>query len=205
MSAPHPWREAEDHLAASDPVIRQLIGRYGPCRLEPNNDFFGILCNSIISQQLATKAAAAIHARFIAYYDNNLTPARVAESAFEDLRGLGLSNQKATYIQDLASKVLAGEVTPERFPAMPDEDIIKQLVTVKGIGVWTAQMFLIFALNRPDVLPTDDFGVRKAIMVLYQLNAMPGKAVMEPIAKPWQPWRSVASWYLWRSLDNKPM
>lgn len=205
MSVLHPWREAEDHLAAADPIIRDLIVRYGPCRLEPDSDFFGILCNSIISQQLATKAAAAIHARFTAYFENSPTPSKVAEAPFEELRGLGLSNQKATYLQDLATKVSSGQITPELFPSMPDEEIIKQLVTVKGIGIWTAQMFLIFALNRPDVFPTDDFGVRKAMMVLYQLDAMPGKTVMEPIAKPWQPWRSVASWYLWRSLENKPM
>lgn len=205
MSALHPWREAGDHLAACDPIIHKLIDRYAPCRLEPNNDFFGILCNSIISQQLATKAAAAIHARFTAHFNDTPTPDRVAGTPFEELRGLGLSNQKATYLQDLAIKVSSGEITLERFPAMPDEEIIKQLVAVKGIGVWTAQMFLIFALNRPDVFPTDDFGVRKAMMVLYQLESMPSKPVMEPIAKPWQPWRSVASWYLWRSLENKQM
>ncbi|HMM20958.1 MAG TPA: DNA-3-methyladenine glycosylase 2 family protein [Selenomonadales bacterium] len=203
MLASHPWNEAEKHLISSDPVMSQLIDRYGPCRLEPNDGFFAILCNSIVSQQLATKAAAAIYARFAAYYAGDVSPARVAESPAEDLRALGLSNQKVAYVRDLAAKTLAGDLTPERFPAMPDEDIVKQLVTVKGIGVWTAQMFLIFALNRPDVLPTDDFGVRKAFMTLYRLDAMPGKEVMETIARPWRPWRSIASWYLWRSLENK--
>jgi len=198
----NPWQEAETHLSSSDEFMSNLIARYGPCTLQPRSDYFTQLCKSIVSQQLATKAAAAIFGRFAVHFDHVPTAGEVAAAPREKLRELGLSHQKITYMYDLAAKVLDGNITLAHFAALPDEEVINQLVTVKGIGVWTAQMFLIFALNRPDVLPTDDFGVRKAIMLGYCLEAMPGKTQMEMIAAPWQPWRSIASWYLWRSLEN---
>jgi DNA-3-methyladenine glycosylase II len=198
----NPWQEAETLLDASDEFMAGLVARYGPCTLQPRGDYFTQLCKSIVSQQLATKAAAAIFNRFAVHFGQVPTAGEVAATPREKLRELGLSQQKITYMYDLAAKVLDGHITLAHFAALPDEEVIKQLVTVKGIGVWTAQMFLIFALNRPDVLPTDDFGVRKAIMLGYCLEAMPGKTEMEMIARPWQPWRSIASWYLWRSLEN---
>lgn len=197
------WQQAEHHLAAVDPVQSELVKKYGPCRLTPQTDYFAVLCESIISQQLAVKAADAIHGRFTAYYGDLPAPAAVLATPAEDLRALGLSGKKAEYILDLAAKVAGGAITPSRFPAMADDDIIAQLVSVKGVGVWTAHMFLIFALNRPDVLPVGDFGVRKAMMQCYGLEGMPEKAEMETVAAPWRPWRSIASWYLWRSLENK--
>lgn len=196
------WQEAEDHLGAADEFMAALIARYGPCSLQPRGDYFTQLCKSIVSQQLATKAAAAIFNRFSVHFGHVPTAEEVAAAPREKLRELGLSQQKITYMYDLAAKVVDGHIALARFEDLPDEEVINQLVTVKGIGVWTAQMFLIFALNRPDVLPTDDFGVRKAIMLGYCLEAMPGKPQMEMIAEPWRPWRSIASWYLWRSLEN---
>lgn len=198
----HPWQEAEAHLSAADEFIGSLIARYGPCTLKTRDDYFTQLCKSIVSQQLATKAAAAIFERFAVHYGHVPTAEEVAATPREKLRELGLSQQKITYMYDLAAKVLDGHISLASFTSLPDEEVISQLVTVKGIGVWTAQMFLIFALNRPDVLPTDDFGVRKAMMLGYCLEAMPKKQEMEMLAKPWRPWRSIASWYLWRSLEN---
>lgn len=200
----HLWQQAESHLTASDTVIAALIDKYGPCTIAPCSDYFAVLCKSIVSQQLATKAAAAIFGRFTAYYGGIPTPEDVSDTTADKLRELGLSGQKITYIHDLAEKIRDGHIIPDNFPELPDAEIIRQLVSVKGIGVWTAQMFLIFALNRPDILPTDDFGVRKAIMLRYSLDAMPHKAEMETVALPWRPWRSIASWYLWRSLENAP-
>lgn len=201
--APRLWQKAEQHLAAVDPVQKTLVEKYGPCHLQPKEDYFATLCSSIVSQQLATKAAAAIFARFSTFYDYHPSPPAVARTAPEKLRELGLSSQKISYMLDLADKVVGGSIKLDQFPALPDEEIVRELTAVKGIGVWTAQMFLIFALNRPDVLPVDDFGVRKAMMNCYDLAGMPAKAEMERIAAPWRPWRSIASWYLWRSLENK--
>jgi len=198
----NPWQESEAHLRAADEFRAALITRYGPCSLEPRGDYFTQLCKSVVSQQLSTKSAAAIFGRFSVQFGHVPTAGEVAATPRETLRDLGLSQQKISYMYDLAAKVLDGNITLAHFAALPDAEVINQLVTVKGIGVWTAQMFLIFALNRPDVLPTDDFGIRKAIMLGYCLEAMPGKQEMEMIAAPWRPWRSIASWYLWRSLDN---
>ncbi|MDT8900778.1 DNA-3-methyladenine glycosylase family protein [Anaeroselena agilis] len=204
MTTKHsPWHEAETHLAARDPVLAAIISSYGPCALRPKKDYFAVLCESIVSQQLAVKAADAIHDRFTAYYGGEPTPDKLAATPPEKLRELGLSGRKAEYMLDLADRFRRDAITPAAFAAMPDGEIIDQLISVKGIGVWTAHMFLIFALNRPDVLPVGDYGVRKAFMLSYALDALPGAKLMENIAAPWRPWRSIASWYLWRSLENK--
>ncbi|MDR3561077.1 MAG: DNA-3-methyladenine glycosylase [Negativicutes bacterium] len=202
MTTQNTWYQAENHLAGTDEFMAALVARYGPCPLQPRADYFTQLCKSIVSQQLSTKSAAAIFGRFSSLFGHTPTAAEVAATPRETLREQGLSQQKITYLYDLAAKVADGTISLEHFAALPDEEVITQLVQVKGVGVWTAQMFLIFALNRPDVLPTDDFGVRKAIMQGYCLEAMPGKLEMELIAEPWRPWRSIASWYLWRSLEN---
>lgn len=196
------WKTAENHLLGTDTFMAGLISTWGHCTLRPRTDYFTQLCRSIIGQQLATKAAEAIYGRFAAYYESEPTPALIADTPPQTLRELGLSGQKITYISDLAAHVLDRRLDLENLEALTDQQVIEQLVAVKGIGVWTAQMFLIFALNRPDILPTDDFGVRKAIMRGYGLAAMPKKTEMETIAHCWHPWRSVASWYLWRSLEN---
>jgi DNA-3-methyladenine glycosylase II len=198
----NPWLQAESQLRECDPVIRVLIDKYGPCRIRPQSDYFASLCKSIVSQQLATKAAAAIFGRFSEYFEGKFTPQKIAATPPAVFRELGLSGQKTAYITDLAAKFLDGHLTPADFAAMDEDAIVSQLVSVKGIGVWTAQMFLIFALNRPDILPTDDYGIKKAIMQQYDLGSPPDKAKMEAIALPWRPFRSIASWYLWRSLEN---
>lgn len=199
----NPWHDAETHLSARDPVLARIIAAYGHCTLRPKTDYFAVLCESIVSQQLAVKAADAIYNRFAAYCGGAPTPVKLVATPPEKLRELGLSGKKTEYMLDLADRFDRGVITPAAFPAMADEEIISQLVSVKGIGVWTAHMFLIFALNRPDILPVGDYGVRKAFLLAYSLDAMPDAKLMESIAAPWRPWRSIASWYLWRSLENK--
>jgi DNA-3-methyladenine glycosylase II len=203
MQSEHLWGKAEQHLAEVDNHLSQLVSSYGPCTLTPQTEYFIVLCHSIISQQLATKAAATIFGRFSAYYSQEPTPEKVAETPYQTLRDIGLSNQKTGYLYDLSRRVFEGDLDFQHFSALSDEEIIQQLVAVKGIGVWTSQMFLIFALNRPDVLPTEDLGIRRAIMVGYDLAALPTKVELAEIATPWRPWSSVAVWYLWRSLQNK--
>ncbi|MEG6584640.1 DNA-3-methyladenine glycosylase family protein [Dendrosporobacter sp. 1207_IL3150] len=197
------WSTAEKHLSLKSDIMSNLISKYGPCSLEPRVDFFASLCESIISQQLATKAADAINRRFTAYYNYKVGPELILSTSIEQLRQLGLSNQKCNYIFDLAAKFQANEITPNAFFTMSDQEIIDQLINVKGIGIWTAQIFLIFALNRPDVFPADDLGLKKALQNLYLLDALPNKTQIENLTTPFKPYRTTASWYLWRSLENK--
>lgn len=202
-------RAAEKHLSRRDPVLRQFIKQHGACRLQKHTRYFETLVNSIVSQQLSTKAAATIFQRFVALYAPAKfpKPAQIAATPDETLRGAGLSGQKLSYIKDLAAKVDAGTVHLKRITQMSDDEIIAELTQVKGIGVWTVQMFLIFSLGRLDVLPVGDLGIKMAIQRAYQLTEMPKPAVIEAIAaqNKWQPYCSVASWYLWRSLENKAL
>ncbi|MEY4168293.1 MAG: hypothetical protein RIR52_2117 [Acidobacteriota bacterium] len=197
---------AERTLARRDPVLRGLIDRYGPCTLRPHSRHFETLVNSIVSQQLSTRAAATIFARFRALYPGRRFPSATAilETPDESLRGVGLSFQKIGYIRDLAEKVGQGGLRPARLTDLDDAEVIRVLTGVKGIGVWTAQMFLIFSLGRLDVLPVGDLGIRKAIRDRFGLAALPEAGEIEALAgeRRWAPWRSVASWYLWRSLEN---
>jgi DNA-3-methyladenine glycosylase II len=195
------WLEAEQYLSRQDAKLKELIDRHGPCRLTTRGDYFASLCESIISQQLATKAADAICERFIRHFDHKPAPEEVIAYPSETLRAIGLSGQKAVYIVDLANKFLNGQITPDHFAEMNDQEIIDQLVAVKGVGPWTAQIFLIFALNRPDVFPVDDLGLKKAVQNLHLLPGLPDKKQMLAAAIPWHPYATVASWYLWRSLE----
>lgn len=199
------WHDAERHLSRQDDIMKALIAQHGPCPLRPRPpaEYFSTLCESIISQQLATKAADAINDRFTCHFANQPSPELVAECSAATLRTLGLSGQKAAYMLDLAQKFLDGHITPKHFTSMTDQQIIAQLTSVKGIGIWTAQIFLIFALNRPDVFPADDLGIKKAIQNLNQLPTLPERQYMLTLAKQWHPYATTASWYLWRSLDNK--
>lgn len=160
--------------------------------------------NSIVSQQLHTKVAATIHARVLALYDGAPTPARLLRTPDARLRGAGLSANKLRAMRDLAEKCLSGAVPPRRLlEKMPDDEVVARLVEVRGIGVWTAQMFLMFRLGRPDVLPVGDYGVRKAFGLLYRKNGrLPPPSAVEAHGRLWAPYRTVASWYLWRSLDG---
>lgn len=196
-------RKAILHLKRSDPVLKALIERVGPYGQEMAPADFPALARSIVYQQLNGKAASTIFGRLEAAVSGRVTPRAVLKLDEARMRSLGLSKQKTAYLRDLAQKTLAREVDFRALPEMPDQEVIAHLTAVKGIGVWTAQMFLIFALGRPDVLPTADLGIRAAMKKLYGLPDLPKPAEMEKIAAAWRPYCSVACWYLWRSLDNQ--
>ena len=194
-------------LARRDPVIRDLMRRHGACRLAEaqRSDPFRALCHAIIAQKLSTKAAATIEARFAALFGGNPTAAAVAQATDDQMRAVGLSPQKLRYMRDLCGRILDGSLTLGALDALTDDDVIASLTTVKGIGLWTAEMFLIFRLHRPDVLPLDDLGIVKAVQRSYRLRLAPTPARLTRIGEAWRPYRSVACWYLWASLDNAPV
>jgi len=196
-------RKAIAHLKKSDPILRAIIERLGPCRMEFGPPEFHSLAEAIVYQQLNGKAALTIFKRFAALAGEPLTPEGILKLTDEQLRSVGLSKQKSAYLKDLAAKTSEGLLDFSKLPALPDEEVIKHLTQVKGIGVWTAQMFLMFTLKRENVLPTGDYGVQAAIKKHYKKRKLPKPQVMEKIAKCWEPYRSVACWYLWKSLDTK--
>jgi DNA-3-methyladenine glycosylase II len=183
-----------------------LIRQHGQCGLADaqHSEPFTALVHAIISQQLSSKAAATIAGRFDALFDGRPTPRRVARVTDEQLRAVGLSGQKLRYIRDLCARVDDGSLPLDRIETLPDEAVIEALTQVKGIGRWTAEMFLMFRLHRPDVLPVDDLGIVKAVQRAYRLRKAPTAERLEKIGEPWRPFRSVACWYLWASLDNVP-
>ena len=198
-------RKALNHLRRADPVMARLIDDVGSCRFGPITDHshFYHIARSIVYQQLSGKAAATIHGRFCALYSSrSLHPGEVAETDHDRLRSVGLSRQKATYIKDLAGRVHRGELPLDRVETMTDAEIVASLTTVKGIGKWSAQMFLMFRLGRPDVLPELDLGIQKAIKLAYRLRSHPSPKRVLKIGRPWSPYSTVASWYLWRSIDG---
>lgn len=193
-------------LARRDPKLAELIRHWGPCPLRRRRDYFVALSQAIVSQQLAVKAAATIFARFRRLFVRGRpTPQTLLALPTSALRGAGLSGQKAGYLRDLAIRFSDGTIPARRISRMDDEQIIAALTQVKGVGVWTAEMFLIFVLNRPDVWPVDDLGVRKAAQRLFDLPELPDSESLNRLADPWRPYRTVAAWYMWRSLENKPM
>ena len=196
-------RKAVNHLKQSDPVLRAIIERVGPCRMEFGVPEFCSLAEAIVYQQLNGKAAVTIFSRFAALAGEPLTPEGILKLSDEQLRRVGLSKQKSAYLKDLAAKTAAGLLDFARLPELTDEEVIQHLTQVKGIGVWTAHMFLMFSLRRPNVLPTGDYGVQMAIRKHYKKRKLPKPKDMEKIAKAWEPYRSVACWYMWRSLDIK--
>jgi DNA-3-methyladenine glycosylase II len=195
---------AREHLVAADPALARLVQERGPLVLTPTTDYFFTLLESIASQQLNGKAAATIVDRIRALVPGKQTPGAEDILALPDqaLRDAGLSWSKVSYVKDLASRVASGQLDLAHISQMDDEEIIKQLVAVKGIGRWTAEMFLIFSLARPDVLAVDDYGVQVAMKRLYDLPDLPKPAQMRQLAEPWRPYRSYALLYLWRSLDT---
>ena len=198
-------RRALNHLRGADPVMARLIRRVGPCRFGPITDHthFYHLVRAIVYQQLSWKAAATIHRRVIALFDSETPdPAEVAAAKEPRLRSAGLSRQKAAYIRDLARRVHTGDVPLGEIASLPDDEVIATLTRVKGIGVWSAQMFLMFRLGRPDVLPVLDLGIRKGVQLTYRLRSLPTPQRVQKIGAPWSPWSTIASWYLWRSLDT---
>jgi DNA-3-methyladenine glycosylase II len=196
-------RKAVNHLKKSDPVLRAIIERVGPCRMEFGVAEFSSVAEAIVYQQLNGKAAVTIFNRFAALAGDPLTPEGILKLSDEQLRSVGLSKQKSAYLKDLAKKTSDGLLNFARLPEMTDEEVIEHLTQVKGVGVWTAHMFLMFSLRRPNVLPTGDYGVQMAIKKHYKKRKLPKPKDMEKIAKAWEPYRSVACWYMWRSLDIK--
>ena len=201
---PRGARRAIAHLTDADPVLGEVIRRVGPFRLSRRTEgtHFDAVCRSIIYQQLSGKAAATIHSRVLTLYGGRCPlPQELAETADEQLRGVGLSRQKLSYLKDLASRVASNELSIDTLHELADEDVIDTLVRVKGVGRWTAQMFLMFRLGRPDVLPELDLGIQNAIRRVYRLRKRPLPERVLRIGAGWAPYRTVASWYLWRSLE----
>jgi DNA-3-methyladenine glycosylase II len=198
---------AVETLKKRDSVLRHIINRIGPCTLTLEPHAFKALAESILYQQLSIKAASTIVKRFTALYPERPFPGPedILNTTDEDLRSAGISGQKARYLKDLSLKFQEGIITPTKFPEMDDEEIIEHLVQVKGIGRWTAEMFLIFSLGRPDVLPVDDFGLRKAVGKHYGTGDLASPEQTRKIAETWQPYRTFATWYLWKSLDAAPL
>jgi DNA-3-methyladenine glycosylase II len=202
--------EADEYLRGQDPVLRRLIDERGP--IDPEIDRRGsrpdpyiALSRAIVGQQLSTKAAASIWAKFEGLFDGTPKPGDVASAQDGVLRGAGLSGSKTAYLKDLASRVASGKLDLERIVELTDEDVIAELTDIKGIGRWTAEMFLIFHLGRPDVLSAGDLGIRRAVQIAYELDDLPGPGDLERLAEPWRPQRTLACLYLWRSLDNVPV
>jgi len=187
-----------------DPILATVIKRIGPCGMadRQRKDHLSALVGSIVSQQLSTKAAATIFGRFVALFPDGHIPHAAAIAAQSDagLRSVGLSGQKVGYLRDLSARILDGRLDLDELETLPDEDVIERLTAVRGFGRWTAEMFLMFRLHRPDVLPAGDLGIVNAIQRLYRLRKRPDAKRVLKIGEAWRPYRSVASWYLWQSL-----
>ena len=196
-------KKAIEHLKKSDPVLRGIITRLGPLPARWHEPTFETMARSITFQQLNGKAASTIYGRLVAAAGGKLTPDSVLKLSTRQLRACGLSKQKLTYIRDLAAKTKGGEVDFAALPKMSDAEVIEHLTRVKGIGEWSAQMFLMFALRRPDVLACGDFGVQAAIRKHYNKRKHPKPKDVARIGKPWSPYSSYACLYLWRSMDVK--
>jgi len=194
-------KEAIQHLRWNDPVLSQIIDRVGDYGIQFRDPDFETLVRSIVYQQLSGRVASVIFGRLMTAAGGRLTPANILKLRPARMRSLGLSKQKTAYIRDLARHSRDGRVVFEELAALDDALVIERLTQVKGIGVWTAHMFLIFALRRTDVLPTGDLGIRNAMRKAYGMQELPTPAEMEVLAERWRPWCSVASWYLWRSLE----
>ena len=201
------YTRARRALMRRDPVIATLIRQHGECGLASSqrSDPFHALLHAIIAQQLSTKAARTIEGRFTALFGGSPTPRAVADASDEQLRAVGLSPQKLKYLHDLCARILDGSLRLEVLESLPDAEVITALTSVKGIGRWTAEMFLMFRLHRPDVLPVGDLGIVKAVQRAYKLRTLPSPERLTKIGETWRPYRSVACWYLWASLDTPPI
>jgi len=194
---------AYKHLRTVDPIVATLIQQHGPYRPRPAMDHYESLLRTILFQQLNGKAASSIQARWMALYgDRYPTPTELLATTDEAFRTAGISRQKTGYLRDVAERTLAGSLDLRNVEALPDEEIITQITAVKGLGEWSAHMFLMFQLGRPDILPIGDFGVRNGMKIAYALPEMPTPAQAREIGEPWAPYRSVASWYMWRATEG---
>ena len=191
-----------------DPILKDIIRQHGKCGLadSQHTDPFEALVHAIMSQQLSTKAAATIARRFDELFGGRFPkPAQVLTKSDEELRSVGLSGMKTSFIKDLSRRVVDGSLRLKEFDGMSDDEVIESLTAVRGIGRWTAEMFLMFRLHRPDVLPVGDLGIVRAMQRAYRMRKEPSKERMTKIGEAWRPYRSVACWYLWASLDNEPL
>jgi len=204
MSTPHYWDEARRELAARDPVLSKLATRYPGLAMGSRGDAFSTLARAIVGQQISVKAAQSVWDRLVTELAE-MKPDRLGDADVARLRTCGLSGQKAVYLLDLAQRFSSGALDPGRWSGLDDEALIAELTQVKGIGRWTAEMFLIFYMARPDVLPLDDIGLQRAMSLHYNTGRPLSKLKMRRIGNGWAPWRSVATWYLWRSLDPLPI
>lgn len=207
LANPDNFRLAATHLASHDAILRPVIAQYGLPDIVPHTEYYRELVESIIGQQLSVKAAASIRRKFNDLFGGSFpTPAQILEKAPEELRLAGLSGAKAKYIQDLAQHVQDRKIKLDHLDTLSNDEIIRELIDVKGIGEWTVHMFLIFGMGRLDVLPTGDLGIKNGIRALYGFEALPTPARIIDLAdnNNWHPYESVASWYIWASLDNKP-
>jgi DNA-3-methyladenine glycosylase II len=205
---PDEYARARRLLLRRDPILAALIRQYGACGLAEAQraDHFSALVRAIAGQQLSTKAAATIYARLLDLMpDRQPSPEALAALTDEQLRAVGMSRQKSASLRDLSEKVLSGLVDLDALSRMSDEDVISSLVRVRGIGRWSAEMFLMFRLHRPDVLPVGDLGIVNAVQKVYRLRKRPTPERILKLGEAWRPYRSIASWYLWRSLDNVPV
>jgi DNA-3-methyladenine glycosylase II len=200
LAPPEYWQQACAELAAADPIMAALIARYPDAQLANRGDPFQTLARAIVGQQISVKAADSVWARF-AEHARHVTPEQVATLELDALAGCGLSRRKAEYLRDLAGHFVDGRVEPTCWTHMDDETVIAELIDVRGIGRWTAEMFLIFNLRRPDVWPLDDIGLQKAVALHYLNNERPAPGILRRHGERHAPWRTVATWYLWRSLD----
>lgn len=204
------WSVAQEHLCQVDPVMRRIIDAVGPCTLHPRRDYFVLLCQSIFNQQLSVAVAATLFGRFRDQFPmHRPTPQRVIDLMTTGdgqlIRTCGLSRQKQAYVLDLARHFHDRQIPTRRFARMQDEQIIESLTRVRGVGRWTAEMFLMFVLNRPDVLPVDDLGLRQGVQRAYGLRAVPSASRLQRIAKLWQPYRTLGTWYIWRQPRKQPI
>ena len=198
------WDKAKRELSRSDPVLGAIIRRYPRIHLEPRGDPFHTLARSIVGQQISVKAAQAVWNRLLDALPA-VTPEHALEAGSEKLLACGLSRRKAEYLADVAEHFASERILPARWQTMGDEEVIGELVQIRGIGRWTAEMLLIFSLLRPDVLPVDDLGLQRGVSLGYRKGRKVSVSAIRRIARTWAPWRSVATWYLWRSLDPLPV
>lgn len=200
-------KEAAEYLSSADAVLRPIIEERGLCTIRPNTDYYQELVDAIISQQLSVYAARSIEKRFRDLFGGVFpTAEQILTTDVETLRGIGFSRAKAAYVLDLAQHIVDGKVQFDHLDALSNDDVIVELTAVKGIGTWTAHMFLMFCMGRTDILPSGDLGIRNGIRKLYGLTDAPSPAQIAEVAAKnrWHPYESIASWYVWQALDNTP-
>ena len=195
-------KKGVSYLRKNDPIMRDIIDKIGNCTLQTSPDYYSSLVRTIISQQLSNKASNTIFARLLKKVNDELNPENVLNLSNFQLKSAGISKQKMSYLRDLSTKFLNMEIDTSTFPSLDDEEAITLLTSIRGIGKWSAQMILIYCLNRPNILPLDDLGFRNSLKLNYNLSHSPNKDLIIKISKKWEPYRSIAVWYLWQSINQ---